>query len=274
MQPAPNDKSTLSMTSIGQQGRSQGQEDNARRSHPYVPKRRRDTSDANQPVVIAHVDNNGQMVHHEELPATNTTLTIGEGDIRAVERRHADARVKAMSRDEMAQVVGAVNALAHLSTLPRVDSEGGRLPAPWDWALLVERAELADNGRAAEGLCENACHESGLLGLLLSQRSIAAQRRLRPPGHSLGSQRVRVHRDVSRRPRSSGCPLPSRTTGSKRTAERRKLARRQLASTTRAPGWLALGSSLRQQGDRRVQFGRRAVKVWRAQGRGTVPVAH
>ena len=97
---------------------------------------------------------------------------------------------------------------------------------------------------------------------------------LRPPGHSLGSQRVRVHRDVSRRPRSSGCPLPSRTTGSKRTAERRKLARRQLASTTRAPGWLALGSSLRQQGDRRVQFGRRAVKVWRAQGRGTVPVAH
>jgi len=97
---------------------------------------------------------------------------------------------------------------------------------------------------------------------------------LRPPGHSLGSQRVRVHRDVSLHPRSSRFAPPSRISGSKRTAERRKVARRQLPLTTRAPGWLALGSSLRQQGGRRVQIDRRAVKVWRVLGGGTAPVSH
>ena len=75
-------------------------------------------------------------------------------------------------------------------------------------------------------------------------------------------------------PRSSRFAPPSRISGSKRTAERRKVARRQLPLTTRAPGWLALGSSLRQQGGRRVQIDRRAVKVWRVLGGGTAPVSH
>ena len=137
----------------------------------------------------------------------------------------------------------------------------------------LQRGDRAKGSEIPEAIA-HATHAGHRVEADLSQRSIAAQRRPRPPGHRLGSQRVRVHRDVSRHPRSSRFPPPSRTSGSKRTAERRKVARRQLSSTTRAPGWLALGSSLRQQGGRRVQVGRRAVKVWRALGGGTVPVAH
>ena len=137
----------------------------------------------------------------------------------------------------------------------------------------LQRGDSAKGSEIPEAIA-HATHAGHRVEADLSQRSIAAQRRPRPPGHSLGSQRVRVHRDVSRHPRPSRFPPPSRTSGSKRTAERRKVARSQLPSTTRAPGWLALGSSLRQQGGRRVQIDRRAGKVWRVLGGGTAPVSH
>ena len=137
----------------------------------------------------------------------------------------------------------------------------------------LQRGDRAKGSEIPEAIA-HATHAGHRVEADLSQRSIAAQRCPRPPGHRLGSQRVRVHRDVSRHPRPSRFPPPSRTSGSKRTAERRKVARSQLPSTTRAPGWLALGSSLRQQGGRLVQIDRRAGKVWRVLGGSTAPVSH
>ena len=137
----------------------------------------------------------------------------------------------------------------------------------------LQRGDRAKGSEIPEAIA-HATHAGHRVEAHLSQRSIAAQPGQLSLGHSLGSQRVRVHRDVSLHPRFSRLAPPSRISGSKRTAERRKVARRQLPSTTRAPGWLALGSSLRQQGGRRVQIDRRAGKVWRVLGGGTAPVSH
>ena len=154
---------------------------------------------------------------------------------------------------------------AHRTDAPNSGEASGR-PS-------LQRGNRAKGSEIPEAIA-HATHAGHRVEAHLSQRSIAAQPGQLSLGHSLGSQRVRVHRDMSRHPMSSGFPLPSRTTGSKRTAERRKVARSQLPSTTRAPGWLALGSSLRQRGGRRAQIDRRAGKVWRVLGGGTAPVAH
>ena len=72
-----------------------------------------------------------------------------------------------------------------------------------------------------------------------------AVRRGRRPGQPAG----RVHRDQTPHPRASGCPLPS-ATGSSRVAERRKSARSQLASTTRAlAGWRLVPACGKQEVD-------------------------